>query len=286
MVASHLDRIVYLNGQYIPAGDAKISIFDRGLLFSDAVYEGFGVIDKKIIDIDVHLGRLERSLAELNIPSPMDTAAIAEILNQLISVNKMAVGFLYLHITRGEADRDYCYTADLQSNVFAFVQPFAQDDALNKPKGVKMISHPDLRWKRRDIKTSNLLGQVIAKQAAHDAGGYEALMIDDQGFVTEGGATSFFIVTDGAIIARPVTNEILHGVTRRAMLQVAEEQGLVIEKRLFTLNQALTAQEAFLTGASSYIEPVVQIDDHKIGDGTPGPIALRLRSKYLDMVRQ
>ena len=285
MVASHLDRIVYLNGQFIQASKAKISIFDRGLLFADAVYEGFGVLDGQIIDVDVHLSRLSRSLSELEMNAPMQTSEFAEMLQQLVDKNEMSVGFLYLHITRGEADRDYIYTDNLQANVFAFLQPFENADELQHPKGVKMVSHPDLRWKRRDIKTSNLLGQVIAKQAANKAGAYEALMIDDQGLITEGGATSFFIVKDNVIIARPVTNEILHGVTRRAMLKVAEQQSLTIEVRRFALAEAILADEAFLTGASSYIEPVVQIDDSKIGDGAPGPITLKLRSEYLQMAR-
>ncbi len=286
MVASHLDRIVYLNGQFIHGGDAKISIFDRGLLFADAVYEGFGVLDGRIIDLDVHLSRLQRSLNQLAMPMPMGESEFVEILKQLVLKNHLDEGFLYLHVTRGEMDRDYIYSADLLPNVFAFVQPFEQDKGFEtRPVGVKLISHPDLRWKRRDIKTSNLLGQVMAKRAAYDADGYEALMVDDQGFITEGGATSFFIVTNKAIVARPVTNEILHGVTRRAMLTVAEEHGLIVQKRKFTLDEAITAEEAFLTGASTYIEPVIQIDSHKIGAGVPGPVVLNLRDEYLKKVK-
>ena len=148
-----------------------------------------------------------------------------------------------------------------------------------------MVSHEDLRWKRRDIKTSNLLGQVIAKQAASKAGAYEALMVDEEGFITEGGATSFFIVRNGSIIARPVTNEILHGVTRRAMLKVAEREGLEIITQKFTVTEAFDAEEAFITGASSYIEPVVEIDGKKIGDGKPGPVSLKLRAEYLSMIQ-
>jgi len=285
MVASHLDRVVYLNGQFILGRDAKISIFDRGLLFADAVYEGFGVINGGIIDLGVHLSRLQRSLDQLSMPMPMSEKKLIEVLNQLVLKNNLDEGFLYLHITRGEADRDYVYSLETVPNVFGFTQPFDGSDAEQiKPTGVKMVSHPDLRWKRRDIKTSNLLGQVIAKQAANDAGGYEALMIDDQGFITEGGATSFFIVTDKAIIARPVTNDILHGVTRRAMLSVAKNQGLNVEKRKFTLDEAFKADEAFLTGASSYIEPVIQIDSKIIGSGMPGPVVLALRAEYLKQV--
>ena len=284
MVASHLDRIVYLNGEFIRGSEAKLSIFDRGLLFSDAVYEGFGVLDSHIIDIDVHLGRLTRSMAELNLTPPMDSAGFTDVLTALAEKNQMTTGFIYLHITRGEADRDYVYSSLLKANVFAFVQPDESDAAKQAPKGVKMATHPDLRWKRRDIKTSNLLGQVMAKQAADNAGAYEALMIDDQGFVTEGGATSFFIVSSKCIIARPVTNEILHGVTRRAMLAVAERQALTIETRRFTLDEVFSADEAYLTGASSYIQPVIEVDGQSIGNGQPGPVTLSLRAEYLKRV--
>lgn len=285
MVAPHLDRIVYLNGDFMPARDAKLSIFDRGLLFADAVYEGFGFIDGRIIDFEMHLKRLNRSLGELAIPSPMNGPDIQAVLERLISDNGVSEGFLYFHITRGEADRDYVYASGLKPNVFAFMQPADPGNAEKKERGVKMISHPDLRWKRRDIKTSNLLGQVIAKQAAHDADGYEALMVDDEGFVTEGGATSFFIVTNGEIVARPVTNEILHGVTRQAMLKVAEAQGKAIVTRRFTFEEALAADEAFITGASTHIQPVVEIDGTKIGDGTVGPIVRELQTKYMELIK-
>ena len=197
----------------------------------------------------------------------------------------MSEGFLYLHITRGEADRDYVYSHELKPNVFAFTQPHENPDGASKPRGASVASHPDLRWKRRDIKTSNLLGQVIAKQAAAKAGSYEALLVDDEGYVTEGGSTSFFIIKNGELIARPVTNEILHGVTRQAMLKVSEEEGLTIVARKYTLDEAYGADEAFLTGASSYIEPVTEIDGHQIGTGKPGKISLMLRAKYLEMAQ-
>jgi len=284
-VASHLNRIVYLNGEFIQASEAKISIFDRGLLFADAVYEGLGVLDGRLVDVETHLSRLERSLGELHIPKPLTDTGLLTVLNRLIVENELSEGFVYLHITRGEADRDYTYADDLIPNIFAFTQPHGHSSASAVPPGVSMASHEDLRWKRRDIKTSNLLGQVIAKQAASKAGAYEALMVDEEGFITEGGATSFFIVRNGSIIARPVTNEILHGVTRRAMLKVAEREGLEIVTRKFTMAEAFDAEEAFITGASSYIEPVVEIDGKMIGDGKPGPVSLKLRAEYLSMIQ-
>ena len=284
-MASHLERIVYLNGAFVAGKDAQISIFDRGLLFADAVYEGLGVMNGHVVDFDMHMNRLERSLGELNIPAPLERMGILEILNTLIEKNEMQEGFVYFHITRGEADRDYVYSDALKPNVFAFMQACDATQSDVEAIGVKMTSHPDLRWKRRDIKTSNLLGQVIAKQAADDAGSYEALLVDDAGFVTEGASTSFFIVVGGVLVVRPVTNEILHGITRRAMLNVVAEKNLEMEERRFTLEEALKADEAFLTGASSAIEPVIEIDGNIIGSGKPGVITLALRQRYLEIAR-
>ena len=285
-MASHLSRIVYLNGEFMEAGQAKISIFDRGLLFADAVYEGIGVLDGRIIDFEMHYGRLKRSLGELSIPEPLGASEIQTLLRRLITENSISEGFLYLHITRGEADRDYVYAKNLNPNIFAFAQPCDHPLANTKPTGLKLASHPDLRWKRRDIKTSNLLGQVIAKQAASEKGAEEALLFDEDGFVTEGGATSFFAVKDNEILVRPLTNEILRGITRQVMLKIAKEEGLSIVQRKFSLKEAYAADEAFLTGASTYIEPVVKIDDHKIGTGIPGRLTLKLREEYLKFARR
>lgn len=284
-MAPYLNRIVYLNGEYIKAGQAKLSIFDRGLLFADAVYEGLGVLDGRIIDFKMHHGRLRRSLGELSIPEPLSADEIQSMLQRLITDNAFSEGFLYLHVTRGEADRDYVYADKLTPNVFAFAQPHEHPSASMKPTGSKLASHPDLRWKRRDIKTSNLLGQVIAKQNASDMGAEEALLYDKDGYITEGGATSFFIVKDREILVRPVTNDILHGITRQVMLRIAREEGLSIVTRKFSLDEAYDADEAFLTGASTYIEPVVAIDGHQIGTGIPGIVTLKLRDEYLKSVR-
>ena len=186
-----MDRVVFLNGDFIPEGEAKLSIFDRGLLFADAVYEGFGILDGQITDFAYHMDRLDSSLAKLNMPSPMQREEMLTTLMRLIAENQQSEGFLYLHITRGEGDRNYLYDDSYTPNVFAFTQAekFAADAV---PKPVSLASVPDIRWARRDIKTTNLLGQVMAKQAAHEAGAYEALMIDADGFVTEAGSSSFF----------------------------------------------------------------------------------------------
>ena len=282
-MASHLDRIVYLNGSFLKGRDAKISIFDRGLLFADSVYEGLGVLDGRIVDRSMHLARLKRSLDQLQIANPHSDAEYAEIFDRLIAENKMDEGFLYFQITRGEADRDYVYPPNLTPNVLAFTQENPDPGA--PLAGRALRTHPDLRWKRRDIKTTNLLGQVIAKTAADIGGAYEALMIDETGLITEGGATSFFIVAEGAVVARPVDNAILHGITRQTMLRVADELGYRIERRKITLAEALAAEEAFITGASSYIEPVVEIDGQVIGEGAPGRYTRALRARYLEAVR-
>lgn len=282
-MASHLEQIVYLNGDFVKGRDAKISIFDRGLLFADSVYEGLGVLDGRIVDRAMHLGRLKRSLAELQIPNPLSDTEYCAIFDQLIAQNDLDEGFIYLQITRGEADRDYVYTTDMTPTILAFAQANPEPGA--PIKGRAMRTHPDLRWKRRDIKTTNLLGQVIAKKAADAAGAYEALMIDEAGQITEGGATSFFVVQGDTVIARPVDNLILHGITRQTMLRVADELGYKVELRRISLAEALAADEAFITGASSYIEPVVQIDGVKIGTGEPGAYTLVLRERYLEVVR-
>lgn len=280
-----MDRAVYLNGTFVAETEAKLPIFDRGLLFADAVYEGLGVLDGQIIDFPRHMARLRRSLSELAIDIPMTQDQIFAVLMELVKRNDLQEGFLYFHITRGSADRDYLYPAGLSPNVFAFTQRQTHQSADDAPKPLSLQSTPDLRWARRDIKTSNLLGQVLAKRAADEAGADEALMIGPDGFITECGATSFFIVTKRTIVARPVSNDILHGITRQSMLAVAEAQGLEIAQQKITLEDAYGADEAFITGASSYVDPIGKIDGRTIGSGAPGPITLALREEYLRTVR-
>ncbi|MBZ8117062.1 D-amino acid aminotransferase [Roseovarius sp. LXJ103] len=281
----HLTRAVYLNGAFMPGGEAKLSIFDRGVLFADSVYEGLGILDGRITDLPKHLGRLKASLEKLSIPNPHSDEEYTKILQTLIETNDVAEGFLYLQITRGEADRDYIYPEGLKPNVFAFLQPHTKPLADSLPEGISMRSHVDLRWKRRDIKTTNLLGQVLVKVAGASHGADEALMIDDVGFITEGGSTSFFTIKDKIITARPVSNDILHGITRQTMLSVAGELGYEVRTSKIRLEDALAADEAFVSGSSTYLEPVVKIDGQVLGDGRPGPFTLRLRAAYLKAVR-
>ena len=279
-----MDRTVFLNGSFLPESEAKLSIFDRGLLFADSVYEGFGILDSQIVDYEYHMDRLDRSLGELEMPWPMSRDELLDAMMQLIKVNESREGFMYLQITRGERDRNYLYDGDYVPNVFAFTQKekFAADAP---PKPVKLATTPDIRWARRDIKTTNLLGQVMAKQAAHRAGAYEALMIAPDGHVTEAGSSSFFFVKGRDLFVRPVSNDILHGITRQTMLRVAETHQLRVREEVYTLEQALAADEAFITGASIYVLPVGRIDDADIGDGGVGPITASLRSAYLELAR-
>ena len=278
-------RTVYINGLFVDEAEARISIFDRGLLFADAVYEGLGVLDGRIIDFPAHMARLRRSLGELAIAEPMGQDDVFAVLMSLVERNHVREGFLYLQVTRGTADRDYLYTPDMTATVLAFTQAKAHLSADQPPRLMRLQSTPDLRWARRDIKTTNLLGQVLAKQAAQQAGADEALLVDGDGFITEGGATSFFFVEDGTIVARPVSNDILHGITRQAMLKVAADEGLRIEARKFTLEEACAADEAFITGSSIYVVPVGIIDGRMIGNGEPGPVTLKLRAEYLRQAR-
>lgn len=279
-------RIVWLNGAFIADHEAKISIFDRGLLFADAVYEGFGVLNGNISDWDKHLARLQRSLAELNMSMPYTADELHAILDELIKRNQQQECFLYLHITRGEHDRDYLYPDDLRANMFAFTQALHGGLAKNPAEPMTLASSEDLRWARRDIKTSNLLGQVLAKQVAREQGADEALMIDQQGYITEAGAMSFFIVKDQQIYARQLNRELLPGVTRNSMLQAADSLGIKVIERKYTLAEVYAADEAFVTGASSYIQPVIAVDGNTIANGNMGPITSRLRDAYLLAVLQ
>ncbi|WP_120502372.1 D-amino acid aminotransferase [Roseovarius sp. EL26] len=280
-----MSRTIWMNGAFMTEDQAQVPIFDRGLLFADAVYEGLGVLDGQIVDLPYHMARLKRSLSELKIDEPMGEAEWKAILSELIARNEVEEGFIYLHITRGVHDRDYLYPDGLKPNMFAFTQPQHGGGADEAPEALRLGTAPDIRWARRDIKTTNLLGQVLAKVAARDAGADEALMIDPEGYVTEGGAVSFFMVKDGVLYARPLRGELLPGVTRASMLRVAEELGLEIRDNRYKLEEIFDANEAFVTGASSYVQPVSHVDGQQIGDGSAGPVTLKLREAYLTAVR-
>ena len=279
------ERIIYLNGDYLEENEAKLTVLDRGLLFADAVYEGFGILDGQIVDFIYHMQRLERSLGELSIPMKFSFDEMFHVLMKLIKKNNSQSGFLYLHVTRGEGDRAFHYTNDCVPNIFAFTQgeKFAADDA---PPAIDLLTYPDLRWARRDIKSTNLLAQVMAKQAANRSGAFEALMVDGDGMVTEAGSSSFFFVKDDTLYVRPVSNEILHGITRQTMLRTVKDCGISLIERTYSLDEALAGDEALITGSSIYVLPVGKIDGNLIGDGKPGKFTLALRAAYLARVRE
>lgn len=279
-----MTRIVYLNDEFIPEHEAKISIFDRAVNFGDAIYDVAGVLDGKLIDFEHHMQRYFNSLQKMAIESPLTQAEILQAFRRLVELNHIEEGLVYMQVTRGVAERDFVWPEGIKPTVFMFTQVKTQGERDSATNGVKLASQNDIRWARRDIKSVNLLGQVLAKKAAHDAGAYEALMVDADGFVTECGSTSFFIIRDNQILTRALSNDILPGVTRRAIVALCESKGLELSETRFTLQQALDADEAFITGASSYMLPVVQIDDREISAGKPGQLTLQLRDVYLDYV--
>ena len=282
-----MTRTVYVNGEYLPEADAKISIFDRGFLFADAVYEVTSVLDGKLIDFEGHAVRLERSLNELDMKSPCPKDELLEIHRKLVQLNGIEEGLVYLQVSRGsDGDRDFVFPGeDTEPSLVLFTQnkPGLADSPASK-KGAKIISIEDIRWGRRDIKTVQLLYPSMGKMMAKKAGCDDAWMIED-GYVTEGTSNNAYYVKDGTIVTRPLSNAILHGITRKAVLRLAEEVQMKIEERLFTIDEAKGADEAFTTSASAFVMPVVEIDGVALGDGTPGPIATRLREIYLEESR-
>ncbi len=279
-----MTRTVYLNGEYLPETEAKVSIFDRGFLMADAVYEVTSVLGAKLIDFPGHLARLARSLSELEIRNPHNDDEWLAIHRALVEKNDLSDGMIYLQVSRGNAgDRDFAYPpADLAPTVVLFTQskPGLADHPAAKT-GNKVISVPDIRWGRRDIKTVQLLYPSMAKMMAKAAHVDDAWFVED-GKVTEGSSNNVYIVKGNRIITRPLSTEILHGITRAAVLRFATEAQFEIEERAFTVDEVKAADEAFSTSASAFVMPVVEIDGTPIGTGTPGKVATRLREIYLE----
>ena len=280
-----MTRTVYLNGNFIAPEQAQISIFDRSVLFGDAIYEVAGVLDGKLINFENHFNRMARSLKELSIPQPLDRDQILEIYRKLVSLNQLDEGLVYMQITRGAAERDFTYAEDLTPTVFMFTQTKNPAEYNYVKTGVELKSVEDIRWARRDIKSVNLLGQVLAKQSAHKAGAYEALMIGPDGDITECGSTSFYIVSGDTIITRPLSNEILQGMTRKSLLALCEENQQQLIQRAVSLEEVYQADEAFITGASTYVLGVSKVDGREIGTGVPGKVTERFRQIYIDHAR-
>lgn len=276
-----MSRIVLLNGEFLDYADAKLPIMDRGFLFADGIYEVSAVLNGRTIDNEAHLARLDRSLREIDIPNPYSLAEWVGFQNELIARNGLAEGVVYIQVTRGVAEREFSYAEGLKPTVVMFTQVKTLLNSKLAVDGAKVITVPDLRWARRDIKSVALLPQVLAKQAAARAGAQEAWMVED-GFVTEGASSSAFIVTkDGSLVTRPFTQTVLPGVTRRAITALVAETGLRLDERAFSVAEALAAAEAFFTSASTFVAPVASLDGTPIGTGKPGPIAMKLREIYI-----
>ena len=283
-----MTRTVYVNGAYLPENEATVSIFDRGFLFADGVYEVTSVLGGKLIDFKGHAIRLARSLGELGMRNPIETVDLLEVHRELVRANHIDEGLIYLQITRGAAsDRDFAYPSeDTPPTIVLFTQnkPGLADSPVAKV-GIKVISIADQRWGRRDIKTVQLLYPSMGKMMAKAAGCDDAWMVED-GAVTEGTSNNAYIVKNGKIITRNLSNDILHGITRAAVLRFAREAQMEVEERAFTVVEAQNADEAFFTSASAFVMPVVELDGDAIGAGIPGPVAIRLREIYLDESRK
>ncbi len=282
-------RTVYVNGDYLPEDAAQVSIFDRGFLMADGVYEVTTVIDGKLIDFDGHIRRLERSLGELDIANPMDRDQWLEVHRELVARNGLDLGMVYLQVTRGApGDRDFLFpdpeTTPPTVVLFTQSNPALVDNPKAR-KGIKVITIDDIRWGRRDIKSVQLLYPSMGKMMAVKAGADDAWMVQD-GEVTEGTSNNAYIILGGRIVTRGLSNDILHGITRAAVLRFAEEAQMPVEERSFTVDEAKAADEAFVTSASTFVMPVVAIDGVSLGDGTPGPLATRLREIYIEESRK
>jgi D-alanine transaminase len=278
-----MSRIVYVNGAYLPEAEAKVSVFDRGFLFADGIYEVTAVMGGRLIDLDAHLARLERSCAEIRLALPWDRAALAAIHRELVARNGLVDGGVYLQVTRGAADRSFTFPHAAEPTLVLFTQ--ARPMTREVSRGYALISVPDLRWKRRDIKSVALLAQVLAKQAAAEAGADEALMVED-GFITEGGSSTAWLVKGHTLVSRPLSTAVLPGITRAAMLSFIAESGYAFEERLFTLDEVKAADEVIISAATALVMPATSIDGQPIGGGQPGPVARRLRDIYFDLAEK
>ena len=277
-----MSRFSYVNGRFVRHAVASVHIEDRGYQFADGVYEVIALAGGRFVDLALHLTRLERSLGELRIAKPMSDRALALVLTNLAKRNGIRDGSVYLQITRGVAPRDFPFPRDAVPQVVATARRAKPADPKALADGVKAITIPDLRWARCDIKSVALLPAAMGKQAAREAGAYEAWQYDRDGFITEGTSSNAWIVTrDGELVTRPPTHAILNGITRLVVIELAKEAGLRFVERAFSVEEAHAAREAFVTSTTSFVMPITQIDDATIGNGKPGSFAIQLREKYL-----
>ena len=284
-----MSRVAYVNGTYQPHGQAVVHIEDRGFQFADGVYEVWSVFDGKLADFDGHMTWLHRSLNELRIAIPMTAEALKHVLKETVRRNRVRNGIVYLQVTRGAARRDHPFPSDdTPPSVIVTSKTVSMARGETQAKnGVAVLTQPDIRWGRCDIKTVGLLANVLAKQAAREAGAYEAWMVDEMGLVTEGSSTNAWIVDEnGKLRTRDTQANILKGVTRTAIMELIAEHGVELDERPFSVDEAKRAKEAFFTAAGAFVIPAVSIDGTRIGDGKPGPITTKLRTLYLDKARK
>ena len=281
-----MSRTIYLDGQWLPEAEAKVSAFDRGFLMGDAIYEVTCVLDGALLDYPGHAARLRRSAAELQLTLPLDDDELLALHHEIVARNDMTSGMIYLQLSRGAAERDFAFPPEgTPPTLFLFTQ---EKNVLVNPaadKGISVALVPDLRWGRRDIKTVQLLYPSMAKMEAKSRGADDAWLVED-GFVTEASAATAHIVNaDGVLVTRDLSTALLPGVTRAAILELAAEHGVTIEERAFTPDEALSAREAFITSATNFVVPVVTIDGKTIGDGTPGDLTRAMRKAYIESRR-
>lgn len=279
-----MTRIAFVNGAFVPEADATVSIFDRGFLFADGVYEVIALIDGRFVDDGPHLDRLDRSLREIQLESPLPRAELHAMLVELASRNGVTEGLVYMQVTRGPAERDFAFPAVAKPTVVAYARPLAVIEHPRAAAGASAITVPDQRWARRDIKSIALLPQVLAKQAARAADAFEALMVED-GHLTEGGAATLFVVRAGVLYTHALGTDVLPGITRERVFALASRLGIVIEEASASIDDVMQADEVFITAATAFVMPIVRVDGKAIGTGAPGPITMRLRTDYIASVR-
>lgn len=277
-----MSRVAYVNGRYVPHAEAAVHIEDRGYQFADGVYEVIALLGGKFLDEEGHHQRLERSLRELRIDPPMHRRALSHVLRETVRQNRIVSGIVYIQITRGVARRDHPFPADIAPSLVVTARRIKGPSPQSVEQGIAVITQPDIRWLRRDIKSISLLPNVLAKQAARESKAYEAWLVGEDGLVHEGSSTNAWIVTKaGVLVTHPAGNEILNGITRLGVLAAAKKHGIAVEERPFTVAEAKAAKEAFITSTTSHVLPVVSIDGQPVGNGHPGEATRALLAGYL-----
>ena len=268
-----MTRIAFVNGSFVSEAEATVSIFDRGFLFADGVYEVIAVVDGRFVDDGPHLDRLDRSLHEIQLQSPMPRAGLHDMLLELVTRNAVHEGLVYMQVTRGAAERDFAFPAVTTPCIVAWARPLALVEHPRAVTGAAAITVPDQRWARRDIKSIALLPQVLAKQAARAADAFEALMVED-GHLSEGGSSTLFMVKDGVLVTHALGTAVLPGITRERTIALAAAHGIVLHERSIATDELLTADELFITAATAFLMPIVRVNGTPIGDGAPGRVTI------------